>query len=161
MTTVDLAACLRREIELAAGIVSTLDEQQKALLGLDLAGLEASVPALDELTEELRRAEGRRQAAAGVIAAGYGFDAGAPLQELLAALPAAERRELEQARRRLGALIEEICRLNHANYALMLNAARFNRVVLQFVAGTAATYARNGAPGEAGEARSLIFSQEA
>lgn len=161
MTATGLAACLQREIELAAGIVRTLKEQQKALLRLDLAGLESSVPALDGLTDELRRAEERRESAAAALAGEYGLDGGTPLRGLLDTLPAPERRELEQARGRLGGLIEDICHLNHANYVLMLNAARFNRAVLQFVTGTAATYARDGASGEAGQARSLILDKEA
>ncbi len=161
MTVNDLAACFRQEIELAAGIVRTLDEQQQALLRLDLAGLEASVPVLEKLTDELRRAEERREATARALAEEHELDGATPLRGLLAVLPAPERRELEQARRRLGSLIEEICHRNHANYVLMLNAARFNRAILQFVAGTAATYARDGVRGEAGEARSLILNKEA
>ncbi len=161
MTVNDLAACLRQEIELAAGIVHTLDEQQQALLRLDLAGLEASVPALEKLTDELRQAEERREATARALAEEHELDGTTPLRELLAVLPAPVGRELEQAGRRLGSLIEEIRHRNHANYVLMLNAARFNRAILQFVAGTAATYAPDGVRGEAGEARSLILNKEA
>lgn len=161
MTVSDLAACLRQEIELAAGIVHTLDEQQQALLRLDLTGLEASVPVLEELIDEFRKAEERREATARALAQEHELDGAAPLRGLLVFLPVPVGRELEQAGRRLGSLIEDIRHRNHANHVLMLNAARFNRAILQFVAGTAATYAQDGVRGEAGEARPLIFNKEA
>lgn len=161
MTTDSLLNCVLQEIKIAGEIVQKLDAQHKALLELDMAGLEASVPSLEGLAGEMRDAEERRLEAARNLAVQHELPADTPLRELLKAVSVRAGEELEQARARLGALIEEIYHQNHTNYLLMLNAARFNRAVLQYISGITSTYARDGVPGEAGQAPSIILDKKA
>ena len=161
MRVQELLDCLHREIEIAQRIVEQLGAQHRALLELDLAGLEASVPVLDGLSAELAAAGQRRLEVVRALAAGQELPADAPLGAPAALLPEPARGELEQARVRLAALLEDIYHQNHANYLLILNAARFNRAILQYIAGTTATYAQDGAAGEAGASAAVLLDRKA
>lgn len=160
-TAEELLTCLRHETDIARRILEELDRQHKALLELDLAGLEASTAALEEAAGTLRAAEEQREAAARVLAGALEVPAETPLREILGAVPAPARAKLEEVRTELRDLIEEMHHRNYANYILMLNAARYNRAILQFVSGTSTTYSSDGAAGEAGETRSVVLNKKA
>jgi hypothetical protein len=156
----ELLSCFRQEIELARRITGELVAQQKALQELDLAGLDVFVSVLEGLHGELKVAEERRWAAARALAQRLQLPADVRLRELLVGIPGPVREELIQAHAEMKSLIEEIYHRNYANYVLMLNAACFNRVILQRLSGTAVTYARDGASGETGQAQALLLNKK-
>ncbi|MDA8097574.1 MAG: flagellar protein FlgN [Clostridia bacterium] len=159
--TQELLTCLRQEIKIAQSIVQKLSTQQKALQELDLAGLEASLPALEEMAGEMNAAEERRMQAAQDLANALELPVDAPLREILKVVSGPVREALAQARTDLRVLIEEIHNRNDGNYLLILNAARYNRAILQFLSGTSSTYSREGASGDAGQTKSIVLNKKA
>lgn len=159
--TQELLSCLRQGIEIAQRIVQELNTQQEALQELDLAGLEVSLPTLEDLTGEMNAVEERRMQAAQKLAAILRLPEDAPLRDVLTVVPDPIRDQLAQARVELQSLIAEIHHRNDGNYLLMLSAARFNRGILQFLSGTAPTYFKDGASGEAGPTQSVVLNKKA
>lgn len=97
-----IKSCLRRQIEAHEALAPLLDEERRALVGIDLAAIHRCLRSKGEWTEQVRLAEAERQRAVSELMRALGLGERVPrLSELIDLLPAGERAEFRELRERL------------------------------------------------------------
>jgi len=131
-----LCDVLSEQLDSYRRIVRTLQDQQNAIKGNDLAGLGSAIAAQESILADIYTGEQDRRRAQAELAGAQGLDPGdCGWEELVGAAPEEVRERLEDLRDDLLAEVQRTQELNRTNRGLIANALGIVDYVLNLLTG--------------------------